>query len=806
MFKKPLIVTLCAFFSFLFSGSQNRSDSNFENYEVSGTILDSLRSPVPGAAIIFKNIIDENDFTLISDYETGAFKILLPQGEYILKIKALGFFDHVENLIVNESLRLGSIVLKEKKERLDEVIIRAKINKMIKHSANGVTINIQKDSILKDISLLEILPNLPGVQVRENNNILLEGELAKVFLDGKFQNISQQNLNLMLYNLIGDDIEEIELISNPSAKYDSSIKKVINIKTKKRKNEGLDGIFINRLTNADFSINPSLGINYKLKKFIFSVNLMPYSYSELTSKSYNNRRLVDNSYQLIETIDRENNSHSNDYNFNLDFSVNDNQSLYINYGISNYSIRSEALTMSTQFSNSNMVYGIYNENKVNDKSTVNSFNFGYRNDIGDEGIRLDLAAGYKFGKDDTQRDLENSEMNLTDDSEVYQRSLDNINARTKEFSSRIDVYVPIEVSSKKIEAGIKYDNLLTSDKNNYRDYNEDINGYQVNDNFSNSFEYKENSLAFYTSFDNDLRRLKYSLGLRYEIISTNSISIFENLTTERTYKNFIPVISVKYMTNKKETSNINMSFRRGFILPPYIYLNSFESPVNSTTIRKGNPHLEQSDYINLNLGYTLNNKYFFSSNYYYYDNYFAQTEILEDGNTILTYNNLGNRRTLRFNFSTNYDLSKWWRLYINTAYDYKETIGDGVNSSVNNFFLSFSQIFKPLEDFQINLVTSFSNGNSSSFELNNDFLRFYSSVSISKWFLKKRLLFNLRANDLFGVNNKNENIFLIDETEYMKKETYQAPKIFFNITYRFESGDKINKKSKRKSEINRDRL
>ncbi len=804
-FNFQSVLALSFFFSVFHIQSQNNSSQNGQKFEVSIYITDSLKNSIPIVNVFFKNVVSSEEYFYTMDH-SKEFQTFLPSGQYNLVISAQKYADYNTIFSLSENQKLPKVTLFEKSIILDEIIISAKITRKIKQNATGLIIDLKNDTIFRDVTVNEILPYLPSVQVDNQGNFLLQGEQAKVIIDGKLQELSKETLASKLLNLKGLNVQNIELIQTPSAKYDASIKKIININTKKDREDGINGSVSNRITNSDLSILSSSAIDYKIKKTIVNFNMTPFSYNRKSVETITTRRLLDNSLFFNENIDKIDKNNSKSYNLGLDYTINSNHSFYLNYGLSNSKWRSSIMFNSEKFSFETLETTFFSDSKTLNNSKTDIANFGYRYDIGQKNARLDLAASYENHNENNEKDLKNLELFPNSNNNIDVKNIDEVLNQVDAFSSRIDFSLPLKDSNKKFEAGIKYDILNISNSNIFKKFNSETDNYEADPNFSNQFKYKENKFSLYTSLDNNRNRLKYSIGFRLENILTNSHSIDINLKTENSFFNFLPIISLKYITNKAETNNISLSYRKGYILPPYLQLNPFENFINNNTIQRGNPNLTQSIYHSFNLGYTLKNKYFFSFNIYNYTDYFASTEILVNEQNIISYENIGNKNSYRFTFYSNHVFYKWWRIYLNVSLDYKLTKSQRIHTAIANYFFSSTNMFNLLNDYRISLITSFSNGNSSNFEIPNSFLRFYSSITFSKLLLNKKLSLGIRAIDLFAVNNKDISTYIIDNTEYSNRNLFQSPKIFFDITYRFNSGKKIDNKNKKKSSIDEGRF
>lgn len=353
---------------------------------------------------------------------------------------------------------------------------------------------------------------------------------------------------------------------------------------------------------------------------------------------------------------------------------------------------------------------------------------------------------------------------------------------------------------------IKYDDLKITDANQFEKLNSNTGDFEVDPIFTNAFTYNEQVFSGYTSFDSNYKKLKYSLGLRLEHVETKSFSETIGQKFNNSYTNFLPVIALKYMTNIKQTSNIGLSYRKGYKLPPYVQLNPFETFVNSNTIERGNPQLTQNVYHIFGLSHTINNKYFLSLNANIYNNLFQTTQIIEDDTTIISYQNLGNRYLYKADFSTTLKLYPWWRLNVNPMLRYSVLKNGRVENDVFTWNAYLTNTFTFPKSLVLNVTSLISNGESSGFDTPNSFVRINTRISLSKRFLKNKASASIGIADVFGVSNRNESNYVIDNTSFSRRAEIQSPLINFNFSYRFSSGIKVNQKIKKKSGVDSSRF
>ncbi len=803
-----IILSLCYVFLIQTSYAQislSAGMSNTKKITVSGRVVDSTGRYLPYAHVVFTHQKTKQKVAVATEAE-GYFSAQLTPGLYAIEASFIGFVGYTQTYSLLKDTVLHDIVLTEKSEQLDEVVIKADIEKDIEHSAIGMTFNIKNDSLYKKLSVAQVLSYLPGVQVDENGRTTLEGDPATIMLNGRPQRLTTDLLMMLLENMQGDQIENIELISTPSAKYSGRVQKIIDINLKKQRKDGLLGSISTTIRNVDFSITSSAGLNYKTGKFIFSGSALPYSYSKRTRSFFMNRQLIDNSLSFKEEQKNIWKSNRDFYRFGIDYTINKQHSVWAYIMVNNGNGETQNDFSTNQFAFDNITNTQWNANKVNSDTRHYNVDLAYRYDIGDKGARLDIASNFGQNNSDLSNSNTNELVDAADSSVVNNRNRDNQTGENKQFSTRLDYLLPLKDKKGNFEAGLKYDDLFIADHNIFENFNAADNSYGVDLGFTNSFEYQEQVYTAYTSLSSNDKKLKYSLGLRLEHVETQSFSATTNQTFSNTFTNFLPVIVFKYMTNEKQTSNVNLSYRKGYRLPPYVQLNPFEVFVNSNTIKRGNPELTQSIYHLFGLKYTIKNKYFLSLSANFYENQFLSTQILENDITVTSYQNLGGQSLYRFKFNTRFTVFPWWRLNISAGLVYRSIISERVNNEIITYNASLDNTFTLPGSFILRVSSSFNNGASSGPDTPNKFIRVYSNASLSKRFLKDKALLSIRVFDIFGVANKNESTYTIDDTIFSRRVVLQRPLISLSLSYRFSSGEKINKKNKKKSGVNGSRF
>ncbi|RAV30956.1 hypothetical protein DN748_01525 [Sinomicrobium soli] len=262
---------------------------------------------------------------------------------------------------------------------------------------------------------------------------------------------------------------------------------------------------------------------------------------------------------------------------------------------------------------------------------------GYRYDIEKNKTRLDIAGSYGRGQTDDNDRYTGETTEPGQDSGTRNTSRNERNEEHFYVSARTDYSTKFgDLDQYNYEMGVKFDHVFLHNMNTFEHFDPAMQLFETDPALSTDFDYRENTYAGYASISSSGGRLKYSAGIRLEHTRTSSHVKTEQQQQVNSFFNIMPVASVKYMIDKRQTSNINLSYRKGYSLPPYMQLNPFENYVNSNTLRRGNPDLEQSIFHLISLGVTLKNRYFLTWSSNYYTDVIEVAETMEDETNIIS--------------------------------------------------------------------------------------------------------------------------------------------------------------------------
>ena len=678
--KSALILVL--FLTTIFSFAQQPPAK--QKIKITGKVIEKVsKQPLEYATITF--LLPNNAKPVAGGITNpkGEFDIEVNPGVYDIKIEFISFkINEIKQKNLKSSTSLGLISLEEDANQLNEVVIRSE-KTTVEIKLDKKVYNVGNDLMVKGGTVSDVLDNIPSVSVDVEGNVSLRGnDNVRVLIDGKPSNAI--NIAEALRLIPADAIEKVEVITNPSARYDAEGGGgLVNIILKKGKNQGLNGTFI-ASTGYPETYGLSGNLNYKSKNFnLFTTqgyNDRNSPGSSITNSKYLNS---DNSTRNYIYENRENERKSKGYNGN--------------FGIELYLNESTSWTNSLNYrkSNGDNVDNVF-QNYYN-----SGFNYDYtRNRINDEisdSENIEFATNFikKFKRDGHKLTIDgsfssNDDVNdaLITDSATNSNvlKLDNTtnNQNQKRNLIQMDYVLPFGKGSQ-FEAGYRGDfsNLVT-------DYKVENDGV-INNNFTNTLEYKEKVNALYTQYGQKINKFSVLFGLRFEDSNIEINQLATNNFTTKKYNNFFPSAFFTYEISDKSSASVSYSRRiqrpRGRMLNPF---NSLSSNIN---IFMGNPDLNPAYSDALDFGYIKRwDKLTFNTSLYVNKTtdvfQFARREsgVFVNGTPVIISSpiNLATEYRTGFEFTLNYSPYKWWKLNGNFNIFRNETQGIFTYTDFNN--------------------------------------------------------------------------------------------------------------------------
>lgn len=811
-----------------------------EKLNVSGKIVGPQNAAVPYASVTFSNKANKmfSDATLAD--EQGAFQIALAPGNYDIIVEAIDFKKSTLNKQISTSGNLGNFtvqpeasVTNTKTSDIQGVVITAQATKAYRVEIDKKVYDPSLDIVAKGGNLQDVLANVPSVDVDTDGTVSMRGNTNIRFLiNGKPSSMLgiDDGANA-LQSIPADQIERIEVITNPSSKYEASgTAGILNIILKKSKKVGFNGSVegtVGYLPTTRLNTN----LSWRKGAWTYYIN-GGGGYGR--NKSQNNSEFNSfldpaglNDGFSMKSIQRGSNDGENkNYNVTTGFVVDLTDKSSLNASVMYRTFNNES-TGKTEYFDSvlvknrdaagypNVPYTIEEQytNRLNTGSSVNnSFqgDLGYDLKIGDKGQAISLAGSYQKSKSDgTSYITENGYDNEFD---VATSSFNNIltTSENTKYLAKADYELPIGESSK-IEAGARFD----ANKNDY-DYFVDEsrnNGpVQILPNFTSNTAYNENILAGYAQFKSKINNFGYQLGLRAENtdigVDFQRVSDAEKISVNKNYLKFFPSAFLSYDLNKNNQLLLNYSRRinrpRSFFLIPFMSYN------NNRNLFSGNPDLNPTYENSFELGYSLSkSKVTFNPTLYYKKsedevNFYQYSGLNADGNTVIYTMpvNAGTETQYGVDINATFDPFKWWKLMASAdLYGYKnEGSYEDFDFSGDGFSTRFrlTSTFKPTKTTSFQIQGFYRGAENTVSQTREPMYAVNLGASQTIWKGDGTISFNIQ--DIFNTRTR-ENLTTTPTYSQYSFMQWQPRQFSISLSYRFKQGDKVDG-PKRKKDIN----
>ncbi|MBB2146174.1 TonB-dependent receptor [Pedobacter sp. LMG 31464] len=652
---------------------------NTKQGTINGVVLDEQSKPIDYVTIgLFKT----SDSSLVKTALTtadGKFEFAnINTGSYFVKANMMGYGIYKGKTFqltdANLVLSLEEIRLKTNSKTLNTVSITV-IKPLIERKTDKLVMNVENSSIAIGSSALEVLQKAPGVTVDQNDNISMQGKQGVlILLDGKQTYMSSADVANLLRNMQSSELETIELITNPSSKYDASGNSgIINIKTKKNKNGGTNGS-VNATAGYGKNFRGNAGIN--LNNRTNHVNIFGnYNYGLNGRDNFISIDRISNGSPDTYFM-QDGNSFRKRYNNNfkagIDYFIDKKNTIgllvngYLNNG--------------TETNNSNTLIGpsfqqrdssLVSDNIIRNKYNNLAYNLNYKSilDTAGQEISADLDYSRYNGNDNATYNNSFFYANGTPIRPTnYIRNATPTKIDIKAF--KIDYTVALSKSIK-LEAGVKSSWVKTDNDLRAEEYKNNV--WQNDVRRSNQFVYDENVNAAYTNFNKQFKNTSVQLGLRVEQTNSTGNLITNNTVVKRSYWDFFPTAFIQQTLSKN--NQIGFSYSRRIDRPSYDALNPFVYYLDQYTYSKGNPFLNPQYTHNFEVSYTFMQKYLLSINYSRVNDVITEVILPDPAQKALYQTNANIAKNISYGFNLNIPvkIAKWWE----------------TNNNLNVFNLSF---------------------------------------------------------------------------------------------------------------------
>lgn len=774
----------------------------FSQGKISGLVIDAKDlSPIKDAVVKITSKSDSTKRFGMNTDEKGYFVLEnLKYGVYTAEISFIGFTNYtIKKIELTEAkpvINIDTIKLSTGQYKTDEILVEDE-KPLMELNDDKKVFNVEKLSTTTGGTALDVLRKLPMVEVDADDNVSLRGSKnVMILIDNKPMKFAS------LKQLPADAIQNVEIITNPSAKYEAEgVTGILNIVLKKNENTGIgyNGYLFSGMRN-NASYNLGFGTDLKKNKWSFFLNGGGGRYK------YKNESTSEVDYYNPVSFLRSNSNGDGEGNYywggvGVEYQLNKEHNVGIESYLNFNKFNNNSINKNNNFTSDFILNSMYT-NRYNGDGEWNNFSGSvyYNGKFDKLGKELNVDVSYNEAKNpvnSTQNAFYYDSLpSLVPDVQTLQ--INRTDGKNKNLRIQIDYTNPFNDKTK-LEAGYKgifrnNDNDFKSDTMNFN-YNQMVN----NENVTNHFKLTEFIDAVYGTFSHKINGFRFKLGLRIEHTHTKGELITNGTDFKKDYIDYFPTVS---FSQKLGMSNeVQLSYSRRITRPMIYRLNPFVNRYNSKFISMGNPELspEYTD------SYELS--YMFISNivnvtpmafYRYSKDVISNYSYTIDTNiTVTTYRNFSSGYSYGMDFMVSSNALKWWN--INSTFSfYKSKYESNVTSDYSgeegfswraNIRSSF--VFDNL--FNIELVWDYTgkkiNASGSNVPMQS------LDISLNKTFFNKKLTLGIRGEDIFksrkwggetnGIGVKTVNNY-----------SWDSRGVFLTLNYNFGNSQDYYKKSK----------
>ena len=670
---------------------------------IRGQLQDADKAAVIFANVALYNSADSSLVKVEASDDSGIFHIKgLNAGNFFLIATYVGVSDLRKTniqLTANQQLDLGILSFAPAAVELEAATVTAS-RVMVEVKPDRTVFNVEGTINSVGSDAIELLRKAPGVMVDNNNNVTVLGRSGVlVYIDGKRLPLAGEDLSNYLQNLQADQIDRIDIITNPGARYEAEGNAgIIDIRLKKDKRFGANGSFNATATQGRyFRGNTSLSGNYR-NKVMNAFGTLGFA----DGTNFNN--MVFNSTQNGLALDEVNYIRNKWRNYNVrigsDFFLSDKHTLgFLVTANQNDGDRTNdnRINIAQQATPTFIDSVLIADSGADDKRTQNTYNINYQF-RGENGrtFNIDLDYGRYENRSDRFQDNQYYTAELT---QPLSRFINTFDTPTD-----IDIYTfkldyEEDLLGGKLSLGSKLSRVVSD--NTFLLYDV-INENPIRDDrSSNIFKYEENVYAGYVNYARKLSdKWNFSAGLRLE--QTDAMGNLQAFVQELQedpvnfdYLSWFPSVGFTYQVNPMDILSIN--YGRRINRPDYNVLNPFNNRLSQLSFEKGNPFLRPEIVNNVEIGYVLKYRYNFKLAYSLTTDQITRLIAPDDEDeraSFITWDNLAEQSVLSFNFSAPVQFSKGWSGYFNFSASYLDNqadYGDGAIVDVQAFTYSIFQ-------------------------------------------------------------------------------------------------------------------
>lgn len=769
------------------------------NTQVEGLISDSLTNEtIPYATIKVYNKTNLNKIEkVVPSDANGKFRFTMNKtGDFLMTVEFIGKLTTQKEFTVagGKKIDMGTILMNDNSKLLGEVVVSSQ-RPLVKVDLDKITYSMEEDPESKTNNVLEMLKKVPMVTVDGEDKIEVKGSSSfKIYMNGKPSNMITSNPKDILKSMPANSVKEIEVITDPGAKYDAEgVGGIINIIT--QKNTSMTGYNARVNAGVDSRGGYNTGVNLTLKagKFGFMGNYNLYQHKQPKSSSFSFRENYnpDMDHRKYITDQAHGDGKANGQFGSGEISYEIDTLNLINVGFNRY------YGSWKQDQNGNRLIEDVSNTRVQEYER-NTYN---KNTYGSTGINVDyqrtsasvkdrlFTVSYRFNTSPDNTDSDTHEIPIFNYKEYRKKEFSD--GKMNEHTFQLDYTTPF-AKIHTLEAGAKY--IIRQNKSNsgkqYLDVPNNI--WRDTASINDKFKHQQDIISAYLGYSAKVKKFGFKAGLRYEYTNVDAKYPLDNTgenNFESNYSNLVPSSTISYQI--KPTQTIRFGYNMRIWRPSIWNLNPYVNTSDSININFGNPELDAVKSHAFNLNYSFfNPKLNMNVNlsYDFSNNSIERYTYLEDGKYKSTYDNIGENRRINLYTYINWTPTQKLRLNANLSGGYTDLRANNEENWKNSGFrgsayMNASYSF-PLK-FRLNAYGGYYSpyislqGKGSSYN--------YHGFSISKDFMKDKLNVRLSAQNPFVTSRTFKNN--TETEEFYSTSEFSNRMRYFGATVSFSFGE-----------------
>jgi outer membrane receptor protein involved in Fe transport len=760
----------------------------FAQVMINGKITDEAGAPMSYSNVAVYQLPDSALATGAVTDAAGLFKAAVKPGDYYIKVTFISFEDLiVRNVKASGSgVDIGTLVMKPSKAILDEIVVQGEKSSM-ELSLDKRVFNVGKDLANTGGTAADILSYVPSISVDPEGGIKLRGsDNVRILIDGKPSGLVSFNGAGGLQQLQGSMIERVEVITNPSARYEAEgMAGVINIILKKDRNQGFNAA-IDVITGYPTNLGAAANLNYRKNKINFFLNYtIAYRVQPARGSQYQERYSGDTTFYLRQTNESTITGFNNNIRGGLDIFFTEKSVLTASYLFRRSDVNriTDIVYKDYMFNESNLTDFITRRQDEEETEPNSEYSLIYKKSFATKGHDLiaeaKLLDNWESSDQTFTQNYFNPDMTADPSKNALQKSLND--ESEKQLLFQLDYIKPLGKDGK-IETGVR-----TSFRRMVNDYlvtqQDESGNFEALPGLDNIFYYDENIHAAYGIAGNKTGKLSYQAGLRAEWTDVKTTLEKTQEINPRKYSNLFPSAHLTY--DLPSDNDIQVSYSRRVRRPFYNDLSPFMTFSDSRNYFAGNPNLNPEFSDVFEIGHI---KYFekgsVTSSIYARSTVdkIERIRVVDDnGNAVTLPQNLNFEKAYGIEFTSQMAPVKWWKVDFNFNFFHADIDGSNIVStykaSTYSWFARQSSRFSLPHNIDLQLRTNYEAAQKTAQGRRKAIA--YADFAVSKEILKGRGNLNFNVLDIF--NSRRVRSITTGENFYTSGN-FQGRRRQFNLT------------------------